>query len=270
MREHLDERTAGEDLTERRRRRRQRARRELSLSPQPDGMYKLFGLFDPISGARIEVALAAAARQLHNAEDAANRATPAQRAADALELLATRDGSTKTQNTTLLVVADYDVISGRLAAARLADGTPLTPEELLRLALKAKILPAIFDTASQPLWLGREHRDANAAQRDALAARDRGYIGCGVSNSYCQPHHIEHWEHGGRTDIDNLCLLCAHCHHTQVHQHGAPIVRSADGRLALQHPHRSRNAPTDPSARTPARPGASVNNNDHISLPLRS
>ena len=55
------------------------------------------------------------------------------------------------------------------------------------------------------------------AQRIAPAARDRACAGCGAANSFCQPHHIIHWEHGGPTDIDNLCLLCGDCHHKPVH-----------------------------------------------------
>ena len=69
-------------------------------------MYKLFGRFDPVAGARIETALAAAAKQLWHAEDAKRRATPAQRFADALGMLVTRKGTGKAQSTTLLVIAD--------------------------------------------------------------------------------------------------------------------------------------------------------------------
>ena len=233
LRNHVNERTAEEDLEARRRR--QRARREVSITRQPDGMYKLFGLFDPVAGARVEGALAAAARKLRRAEDPNNRATVPQRLADALEMLVTRSGKGTKQSTTLLVLADYDVVAGQLAGARLTDGTPLAAGELLRLALEAKILPALFDTAGQPLWLGRECRDASDAQRIALAARDRGCVGCGASNSFCQPHHIEFWRNGGPTDLDNLCLLCSHCHHTEVHERGGQIVRTPDCRYALRH-----------------------------------
>ncbi|MCE2531492.1 MAG: DUF222 domain-containing protein, partial [Acidimicrobiia bacterium] len=222
LREHVNERTADEDHVARRLR--QHKRREVSITHQPDGMYKLFGLLDPIAGARVETALAAAARKLRRSEDPNNRATVPQRFADALEMLVTRSGKGAKQSTTLLVIADYDLVAGQLASGRLADGTPLAADELVRLALEAKILPALFDTEGQPLWLGREYRDASDAQRIALAARDRGCIGCGAGNSFCQPHHIEFWENGGPTNLDNLCLLCSHCHHTEVHEHGAQII----------------------------------------------
>ncbi len=87
VRDHVNEKSADEDLQERRRR--QRARRELSISRHSDGMYKLFGLFDPVAGARINTALTAAAKKLRHHEDPSNRATVPQRYADALERLAT-------------------------------------------------------------------------------------------------------------------------------------------------------------------------------------
>ena len=262
VRNHVNDRTAGEDLEERRRR--QRARREVSITRQPDGMYKLFGLFDPVAGARVEVALAAAARKLRRAEDPNNRATVPQRLADALEMLVTRSGTGAKQTTTLLVIANYDLVAGQLADAELLDGTPLSADELLQVALEAKILPALFDTAGQPLWLGREYRDANEAQRIALAARDRGCVGCGAPNSFCQPHHDRHWQHGGPTDIDNLCLLCNHCHHIEVHQHGAPIIRQPDGSRTLQ-PRRPRQ-PAPPACTTKTTGGAPASGVNH---PLR-
>ncbi|MDE0652141.1 MAG: DUF222 domain-containing protein [bacterium] len=238
VREHVNERSASDDLPERRRR--QRARRELSIKQQSDGMYKLFGLFDPVAGARIETALDAAAKKVRHAEDPTNRATLPQRYADALELLATGNGAAGTQSTTLLIIAEYDAVASRVARAHLPDGTPVSADELVKLAVKAKVVPAIFDTPGRPLWLGRASRDANAAQRIALAARDGRCVGCGARHNICEPHHEEHWEHGGPTDIDNMCLLCGHCHHHEVHDKGADIETAADGKRTLRHAARHR------------------------------
>ncbi len=207
----------------------------MSFTRQSDGMYALFGKFDPVAGSRIETALTAAANQLWHAEDAKKRPTSQQRLADALEMLLTRDGAGKAQGVDLLVIADYDTVAEQLRDARFADGTPLAPEELLRLACDAAILPAQFDAKSQPLWLGRGRRHASSGQRAALTERDKGCLGCGAAANWCQAHHIVHWEHGGPTDIDNLCLLCSHCHHHQVHSNGARIVKTPDGKYALVH-----------------------------------
>ncbi len=236
VRDHVNERTATEDLEERRRR--QRSRREANIKKESDGMYKLFGTFDPVAGARIETAIAAMANQIWHSEDSKNRATPAQRYADALEALITRQdaGAAKAQRTALVVVADYDLVAGQLADARLIDGTPLAPSEILKIALEADILPALFDTKGQPLWLGHKCRTASVAQRVALAIRDKGCVICGAANSYCQAHHVIHWEDGGPTDIDNLCLLCSDCHHKQIHELGADLIRQPDGTYRLEHP----------------------------------
>ena len=238
VRDHVNERTAKEDLEERRRR--QRSRREATIKQESDGMYKLFGTFDPLAGARVETALAEMAKQLWHDEDPKNRASAAQRYADALEALITRQsagaGTAKAQRTALVVVADYDLVAGQLADARLIDGTPFAPSEILKIALQADILPALFDTKGQPLWLGHKCRTASVAQRVALAIRDRGCVICGAANSYCQAHHVIHWEDGGPTDIDNLCLLCSDCHHKQIHELGADLTRQPDGTYRLEHP----------------------------------
>ena len=132
------------------------------------------------------------------------------------------------------MIANYDLVAGQLRDARLIDGTPLAPSELLKIALDTNIPPALFDTKGQPLWLGRKYRHATAGQRIALAARDRGCVGCGAANSFCEAHHVFHWADGGPTDIDNLCLLCSYCHHTEVHERGARPVRGPDGKFNLE------------------------------------
>ena len=67
-----------------------------------------------------------------------------------------------------------------------------------------------------PLDYGRSRRLASPAQRRALTARDRGcsFPGCTRPASWTEVNHVTPWAHGGRTDIDNMCLLCTHHHHT--------------------------------------------------------
>ena len=61
----------------------------------------------------------------------------------------------------------------------------------------------------------------------------------GTRYNLCEPHHIVHWEHGGPTDIENLCLLCGDCHHNQVHTKGARIEIAAKAvKPTLRHPRR--------------------------------
>ncbi|UTT63815.1 HNH endonuclease signature motif containing protein [Microcella humidisoli] len=83
------------------------------------------------------------------------------------------------------------------------------------------------DNAGQPLNLGRERRLFSRAQRVALAARDGGcrWPGCERPPSWCEAHHIEHWQRdGGRTDVADGILLCRH-HHLLAHNNGWEIRR---------------------------------------------
>ncbi len=268
VRDHLNKRS-GDDLKERRKR--QRAQRRLSFKRQPDGMFELFGRFDPLTGSRIETAITAAANKLWRDEDPKNRATPQQRLADALESLVTHGDKAKgaAQGVDLLVMVDYDVLAAQLANPRLVDGTPLSAQELLRLACDANILPAIFEQKSRPLWLGRGKRHATKHQRSVLAARDKGCIGCATSPNWCQAHHVWHWEHGGPTDIDNMCLLCSHCH-SLVHTNAADIIQEPDGGFTLHHRRRSRGpSPAGNGTHYASMSNLPTGNGADVALPLR-
>jgi len=100
-----------------------------------------------------------------------------------------------------------------LASPRLSDPPPGDTAAGTRVAALAT---ALLGTR-QPLAVGRTERTASAAQRRALAARDRGCIipGCGIPAEVCQTHHVADWAAGGSTDVPNLVLLCW-AHHRQV------------------------------------------------------
>ena len=215
----------------------QRERRSLSLFKAPDdGMYILNGRFDPEAGNRIEAALAAEERRLRNDDNSADQATFDQRLADALESLVCADtGDRKPQGTTLILTAQWDMINNQIGEVRLPDGDLLPMSEALRLACNADILPCVFNTKNQELWIGRKHRLATEAQRAALIVRDKHCIGCGRSAVWCEAHHIQEWFKGGRTDIDNLVLVCTSCHHN-IHDDGWEVHRRSDGAYELRPP----------------------------------
>ncbi|MDE0131688.1 MAG: HNH endonuclease signature motif containing protein [bacterium] len=110
------------------------------------------------------------------------------------------------------------------------------------MACQGKIVPSVFDTRGQPLWVGMSKRLATRAQRLALIARDRGCVGCGADPAWCQAHHIVPWEADGPTDIDNLVLLCSRCHH-QVHDDGWRVQQSPDGKRRLRPPAKGHRPP---------------------------
>ena len=76
-----------------------------------------------------------------------------------------------------------------------ADGIPLPPETVRRLACEAAIVPIVLNGAGEALNCGREQRVANRAQRRALRAMYRtcGYPGCDVVFDRCDIHHVIEW-----------------------------------------------------------------------------
>ncbi len=205
---------------------RQRNNRKARIFESPEsGMFVLTGEFDQITGARIATALTAKERQIWHNEDSKARPTPAQRMADALaELILEPVGDGKSQGTDLLVIADYDTVQQQLDNPRLADGSAIPISELHRLALEANILPSIFDTKTQDMWLGRKLRTASEAQRVALVARDQHCIGCSANPLWCRAHHIIWWSKNGPTDLNNLVLVCDDCHH-KIHDQGWQVYQ---------------------------------------------
>ena len=228
---------------------RQRKNRKARIFESSDsGMFVLTGEFDQITGARIATALTAKERQLWHREDPKARCTPQQRMADALtELICEPAGDGKSAGTDLLVIADFDVIKQQLGNPRLADGSAIPIVELHRLALEANLLPSIFDTKTQDMWLGRKQRTASEAQRIALIARDQHCIGCSANPLWCRAHHIIWWSKNGPTDLDNLVLVCDDCHH-KIHDHGWRVYKHPEtGKYKLKPPN-----PTDTTKHNPA------------------
>jgi hypothetical protein len=132
-------------------------------------------------------------------------------------------------------VLDLNAISdddGRPLATLVADGQPLPPAVLERIACTAGITPMLFDGPGRPIWVGRDHRSATVAQWRALIARDRGCVGCGADADRCEAHHIVPWWPVGETDIDNLVLVCSRCHH-DLHDREM-ILRRSDGRWRIE------------------------------------
>ena len=236
---------------------RQRARRSAKVFDGSGGMVVLHAEFDQVSGERVKTALGAMSAKMLGDDIAFDPIrTFDQRNADALVALITQQPAAATpdavaggaagasdceirpQKTVLVVSAEYDAIEGRLKRAGLIDGTPIELEELRRLACDAEIVPMIFGSDGQPLYMGRAQRAVTKAQKLALYRRDRGCVGCGLRPQVCDAHHIQPWDHNGPTDITNLVLLCPRCH-TKVHKHGHTVQHDTEtGRYHLQPPPR--------------------------------
>ena len=187
------------------------------------------------------------------ADDAADAAADAAAddAADYSAAAAADDDAAAAAETLRRIACDAEVT--RIVVRR-RDGDPGSAEAgsrpereraqaILRAALAA-LPPALGGPSAEPLDVGRASRVATAAQRRALAVRDGGcrFPGCDCPPIWCEPHHWRvHWLDGGRTDLDNLVLLCRR-HHRAVHEGGWTIHRDRTGRFIFT-----------PRARAPAR-----------------
>ena len=255
----------GASLLERQR----QARSGKILTRHSDGMTVLSLVVDPITGARLGTVIAAAERRLFKDEDPKARRTPPQRAADAITQLILEPDAKRPAGASLIVVADYDTVNHQLVNGRLADGTPIPIGEIAKIAVDAEVLPTIFEAATGDLRMGRSRRTATDLQRAALALRDKGCVGCGIPPERCQHHHIDHWQHDGCTDYQNLVTVCPDCHNDKIHRQGFTVEWDPDhSRFGLQPPARASNeangqaaprAPTDQRS-TPDRRSANSGN----------
>ena len=222
------------------------------FTSRDNGMVVINGQFDTVTGARLASVIAATERRLYHHEDPKSRPTPAQRTADAIARLICEPDAQRPAGTSLLVVADYDMVNHQLASTRFADGTPIPINEIAKIAVDAQVLPAIFDDATGDLRMGRSRRTATDLQRMALALRDQGCIGCGTHPDHCRSHHMDFWQRGGPTDYANLALVCHDCHE-KIHQEGFTVEphHTRHGRFRLQPPDEP---PSDPGTASRAPP----------------
>ncbi|MFI5506307.1 DUF222 domain-containing protein [Mycobacterium sp. NPDC051804] len=93
-----------------------------------------------------------------------------------------------------------------------------------------------FERDGQPLGAGRTTRTINRRLRRALEYRypTCAVPGCAATRGL-HAHHIQHWENGGLTELDNLVLLCPY--HHRAHHRGeitvtgpAPTITVTDTR----------------------------------------
>jgi hypothetical protein len=109
-------------------------------------------------------------------------------------------------------------------------------ETVQRMACDATIAVAIDDDVGHTMYEGRARRFPTAAQRREVMRRDRHCRFPGCTNvTFADVHHIIPWEPGGKTDLENLALMCLHHHHV-VHSNGWTMSGSADEELHIVGP----------------------------------
>jgi hypothetical protein len=238
---------------------RQYDRRHLWISELLDGTWRLDGVLDPTSGLVVKTAVEAFA---HRA-GAADPRTPRQRRADGLAAAcqAALDAGVLPERHEVRphvnLIVEQGTLTGTPGAPPATSGyrTHLTGAAAQGITCDATISTVTVDRDGIPLDVGRAVRIITPALRRAVETRDQGcrWPGCDQPATWCTPHHIRHWAHGGHTRLDNLILLCwAHhmgfIHTKKWHITGNPnttiTVTSPDRRTTLtSRPPRQR-APT--------------------------
>ena len=109
-------------------------------------------------------------------------------------------------------------------------GVGPVPRQILGiLTPDTELASMIFDRAGRPLWLGRNQRLGNAAQRLAVAIRDGGCFECGAPMHQCELHHMEEWHRDrGQTNVNNLIAVCRQ-HHKWLETQDLVVRRTPTG-----------------------------------------
>lgn len=231
---------------------RQRRNTRLSTWTDDEGMWRLSGRFDPVTGVGLAARLDAAVQALF--AEATPDTCPTDPVAKqqhlralALARLVDHDSSSsvgvRPGRPEFIVVVDTTTPDG--AGGPTVDwGIPVEiPTRVLAdIAGDATVHPIVVRNgvilhAPGALDLGRSTRLASAAQRRALRAlySTCAIPGCSVRYSRCKLHHIVWWRNGGSTDLANLLPVCAH-HHTKIHDHGWGVSLDDHRQLTIRLP----------------------------------
>jgi hypothetical protein len=124
--------------------------------------------------------------------------------------------------------ASTETTAGPASAWSLTGDVHVSAATSRRLTCDCAVVEMHHNRCGATLDVGRRRRVISPALRRALQHRDRGcrFPGCGLT--LCDGHHVEHWADGGRTNLDNMLLLCRR-HHRAVHEEGFRVELGLDG-----------------------------------------
>jgi len=127
----------------------------------------------------------------------------------------------------LMITASRQTLTGGSGhpAGELAWADTIPTETVRRLSCDAGLSQQTAHGATP------ETRTIPAATRRALVERDRhcAFPGCDRRPDWTDAHHLVHWADGGKTNMNNLALLCRPHHHRMVHEGRWRLQRDQDG-----------------------------------------
>jgi hypothetical protein len=138
-------------------------------------------------------------------------------------------------HTTLGALVEEDKEGSALAGELERDGL-ISTETLRQIACDATLAIGVDDDVGHTMYEGRARRTPSDAQRREVMRRDRHCRFPGCPNvTFTNVHHIVGWKPGGRSDLDNLVLVCVHHHHL-VHSAGWAMTGNANEELTFTGP----------------------------------
>ncbi len=112
----------------------------------------------------------------------------------------------------------------------------ISAEVVRQMACDATVALGVDDDVGHTMYEGRARREPTDAQRREVMRRDRHCRFPGCTNvTFTNIHHVVPWKPGGRTDLENLALLCLHHHHL-VHSAGWTMTGNANESLTFLGP----------------------------------
>ncbi|MFN2462800.1 MAG: hypothetical protein ABR573_02725 [Candidatus Dormibacteria bacterium] len=111
-------------------------------------------------------------------------------------------------------------------------GTHLSVAALGRLSCDASVTHIKLDDRLLPVGISRLKRQLSKREMRALRELHPQCVrpGCRRPASQCDAHHITWWSRGGKTVIEDMCMVCPF-HHWQIHEGGWNVARTEDRRF---------------------------------------
>jgi hypothetical protein len=206
-------------------------------------------------GAIVARAIERMAEQVPTMPDEEDKSYADARRADALVALCSARAvdDPDPDRATVVVHAQLHGLEDGSGGCEIEGGPAVPPDAVRRLLCNGRVQTVVEDAAGQVVGVGRMSREPSAWMIRQIRYRDRGcrFPGCG-SRRFTEAHHVRWWRHGGRTDLDNLVLICSF-HHRLVHEHGWLVTLDGDGTVRWFDPGgtRYRAGPSPPQVATP-------------------
>ncbi|MGH2760143.1 MAG: DUF222 domain-containing protein [Actinomycetota bacterium] len=194
-------------------------RRYLRIVPDTEeGVVRLWGRLSDSEGMLVKRAIDRAAESQPTDASISHE----QRCADGLVQLASLSlgADPDPDRATVVCHVDATVLASEDGVATIDGLMPVGAETVRRLVCDGRLQTIVHDSEGHPIGVGNVTRVVPHYLRRSLLDRDGGcaWPGC-TSRRWLHAHHVIHVAHGGRTDEDNLLMLCG-SHHRRVHEGG--------------------------------------------------